>query len=353
MGRIVLTGLGILTPIGTGKKQFWDAVVKGFSGIKRITKFPSQYETRGGEISDINLDEYIHDRQLRRAAEISKYTMIAIDQSISDAGIKTFRGEDTALLVGITHGALNYTQEYHRSLITEGVDDISPILFSDSVLNAPAGNGSICFDINGPVHTLVGGATTGIKGIMLACQMLNSKRINKGIIVCAEELNELSLFCYSKLNNDTLSEGSGAILIENEDAMKGLYPYCYVSGIASRFNPSNLQEAFTETIERCLNMAGIVLKDIDLIMIDSTTEAIKEQCLNEIPAGCIIPLTGKAFSVTTIWHIILSALIIRYGVIPAAIIKDKAKIPDDIRQIMICSAEDQGAASAIILSKYS
>ena len=351
MGKIVLTGIGPLTPIGTGKKQFWNAVMEGSSGIKKITRFSKAFKSYGGEISGINFDEYINDRRFRRAADISKYAMTAINLAINDTGIKTLKGEDTALVVGLTHGALNYTEAYHRSLITKEGEDISPILFSDSVLNAPAGNASICFDINGPVHTLIGGATTAIKAMILACQILNNGLINKSIVVSAEELNELSFFCHSKFGMNTISEGAGAILIENENTMTVPYPYCYISGIASRFNPSNLKMALNEAIERCLNTANLMINDIDLVLVDSSVNVKKN-----IPLGCIIPFTGNAFTVTTIWHVILAALIIINGILPPTVINNEVwdyNDPYNINHLMVCTAEKEGNASAVILSKYS
>ena len=75
-------------------------------------------------------------------------------------------------------------------------------------------------------------------------------------------------------------------------------------------------------------------------------------CLNDIPAGCIIPLAGNAFSLTVMWHIILSSLAIKNGAIPKAIIKNKVLLPDYLRNVLVYSTEESGIASAIILSKY-
>jgi len=352
MGRVVLTGIGPLTPIGIGKVRFWDAVDRGFSGIKKIERFSMPDEFYGGEINNINFKEYIDERRFRRVTELSKFTIVAMTLALNDAGVKTFESESTALVAGVTQGALNYTQQYHRTLITEGVDNVSPILFSDSVLNAHAGNGAICFGIKGAVHTLVGGATISLKALKLACRMLNSGVIESSIVVSAEELNELSSFCHSRLGMDILSEGAGAVLIENEDTMRGLSPYCVISGIASRFNPLNPKEALNTVIENSLGMAELRLKDIDFIMTDSSADKLKAQCLNNKPTGGISSFTGNAFSVTALWHIILSAMILKNVRIPESFIDNKAENHDHIRHIMVCSAEDAGAASAVILSRF-
>jgi 3-oxoacyl-[acyl-carrier-protein] synthase II len=352
--RIVLTGVGPLTSIGAGKKQFWDAILNGFSGIKKITKLPAFPECYGGEISDINFDEYIPDKKFRRAADISRYTMLAVRLAIDDANPGSPDLENLGIIASLTHGALNHTQPFHRSLIIEGVESVSPILFCDSMLNAPAGNTSIGLSTHGPVHTLVGGRTVSTKAIMLAAQMIHAGTIDRSIIVSAEEYNELSFSCYSRLGFSTLSEGAGALFIENENTMKGTYPYCFLLGIASRSNPSNLPAALNKTIEKSLEMAMLKIHDIDLIMVNSSLSDMKDLYLNNgnMPARCMISLTGSAFSVTTMWDIIVSALMIKYGIVPSFIINKKENISAEIKNIMICVTEREGAASTIILSKY-
>ncbi|MEK6737577.1 MAG: beta-ketoacyl synthase N-terminal-like domain-containing protein [Planctomycetota bacterium] len=351
MEKLVLTGIGPVAPVGIGKEPFWNTIVTGVSGVKRLTKISTMSEEHYcGEVSNFNFDEYVSDGRFRRVADVSKYTLAAVSLAIQDAGVRDVSGSGTALVAGITHGALNYAQTFHRSLVKEGADDISPIHFSESVLNAPAGNTSIGFGIKGPVHTLVGGATTALKAIMLACQMLESGVVDKSIVVSADEINEFTLHCYSRLGVTILAEGSGAILIEKEADIKEKSPYCYVSGMASQCNPSNPDTSLTDVMNRCLEKAGLSFKDIALVMTDSLVTA--EPGLNTIPAGCIIPLTGNAFSLTTMWHIIVSSLVIKNGTIPKSVVRNAFPTHDAIRNVMICSKEEQGMAAAVILSKW-
>ena len=354
MERLVITGIGPLTPIGTGKEQFWDALKNGYTGIKRITRFSSNIEYYGGEISNLDFDEYFPHGKFRRAAEISKYTIVAIKLAIDDANACTSDRKKTGIIVGLTHGALNYTQSYHKLLITEGVASASPILFSDSLLNAPAGNASISFGVNGPVHTLIGGKTTAAKSIILASQIIASGTIDKAIVVSADELNELLCLTYLRLGLDTLSEGAGALVLEKENTMIGS-PYCYLTGISSHINPSNPQTALYETMKKSLKMADIGIEDIDLVVMDSPLPEIQELRLTGIPVVCITPFTGNAFALSSLWNIIVSALIIRHGMIPPSIIHNKnTEIPyDKVNNIMLCIIEKEGSAASMILSKYS
>ena len=349
---IAFTGIGAVTPIGIGKEHFWHNLMKGYSGVKRTDRLLPSREIFCGEISGLNADKYIDDSRFRRAAVLSKYALIATQLAIDDANITKLPGKNTALVMGITNGPLTYTQNFHRTLITEGVDALSPSLFSESVLNAPASNISICFGIEGSVQTLLGGRTTALKALILAYQLMTLDECDKALIVCSEELNELSLSCYSRLGDTILSEGAGAILIEKLSGMEGPHPYCYLAGMASYCNPSNPLEALAEVIQKSLETAGLEFGDIDFIVTDPFLASLHDLYLNKIPCGCINPLTGNAFSAAAMWDIILSSLVLKYGVIPASVRTNNLIITDEIEHIMICSVEEKGVAAAIVLSKY-
>lgn len=351
MKKIAVTGLGPLCPIGAGKEQFWNSVFEGKKGLKKITDFTAVQEYYGGKIDNNILNDYENAFKWRRAADISKFALIAMHFALHDSGIKEYRGVDTSLIVGITHGALNYTQSFHRTLVKKDVNNISPIQFSDSILNASAGNASIHFGIKGPVYTIVGGPTIAIKAVNLACMLLDSDTVDRSIIVAAEELNELSLLCYARFGTHTLSEGAGAILLEKTSDTNGLSPYCYISGVASYLNPFSRKDAFEDVRKQCLVKAGLEPEDIDFILVDSFIYEALEPSLDVLPIGSLINLSGNAFAVTTMWHIILSSLAIMHGIIPKSILNKVSKNIHDVRHIMICSIEQGGAASAIILSK--
>jgi 3-oxoacyl-(acyl-carrier-protein) synthase len=345
MGRIALTGIGVVSPLGIGKEQFWSAVFNNNSGLRVIKKIPFQTDSIGGEIEDFDCDQYINDRRFRRAAEVSKYALAAARLAIEDAG-SALNGEKKALIMGITHGALNYTQEFHTAIVKNDTDAISPILFSDSVLNAPAGNVSICFGIKGPVHTIVGGPDAAIKSIILGSKMLTDGAADKVIVISAEELNEISFSCYSRKGTGALSEGAGAIVIGKEGSVKEL-PYCYILGMSSRCNPS-CPDVLNEVIDHAMEMAGLKLSDIGFILADSHANVA---CMDDIPAGSIIYLTGNAFSATTMWHIIVSCLALKNGEIPITVIRNKVPVQNSKGNILVCSSDKHGVASAIILSK--
>ncbi len=347
MNRLVITGIGPVSPIGIGKEHFWHAVKNGDSGMKMSNRFPFFHETYYGELTTLNFDEYIYDKRFRRTADISKYVLTSAILAINDSR-RTISGKETAFIMGTTHGALNYTQAFHSALIREGAEAVSPIFFSDSVLNAPASNASICFDIRGPVHTLIGGGETALKSVMLACRIIANGEANRALVVSAEELNELSFACHARMGINSISEGAGAILIEKEDDIRGLSPYCYISGMASRCNPLNPEAALINVISKSIEKTNLKLSDVDIILTDSDLPA--ERHLKDKFTGSIMNLTGNAFSVAAMWNMILASLSIKNGSMPKTVVKNKVSV-SDVNNIMICTSEKHGAASAIILSK--
>jgi 3-oxoacyl-(acyl-carrier-protein) synthase len=354
MKKIIITGVGLVTPIGIGKKEVWHALIDEIKDVREIKSSPHIYEKHSGKINTQTLNKYMVDRRFRRTAHISKYAMTSVRLALDDAQTAISDNKRVSVLANVTHGALNYTQEFHKSIVTEGSGLQSPILFSDSVLNAPASNISQCFGIKGPVHSLIGGTATVIKSLILAAQMLHRGVVDKSIIVACEELSKLSVHYYSRRGINRIAEGAGAVIVETDAINKK--PYSVLSAMASYFIPSHPRLALTKVIEKCLKTAGLTMTDINMVFIEPPH--IKEEHLNTIAHGSLTPYTGAAFTVTTLWNIILSALIIRENIVPLALINKEEKninqivLSSLVQHIMICAVEKEGNAAAVVLSQY-
>lgn len=348
MGRLVISGIGPLSPLGTGREAYWEAVLRGASCIQEVSGFSSLRDTKGSRIAGQEIEKYVDDRRFRRAADISKYAIAAVRLAMGDAGIGSLRGEETGLIVAVTHGAMQYTEEYHRALVTGGAEDVSPILFSDSVLNAPAGNVALCFGIQGAAHTVVGSVSAFIKGIMLAERLMDAGLLKRVIVVSAEELNELSFFCRTAFEGTPLSEGAGALLIEREDPSSTGEPYCRIAGHGAFFDPLHMEHAFEKAVEGALAMGGITMDDVKFAFIDAPPDLCDGR-LGSVPSGSITQFTGNAFCVSAAWNVILASLAIRHGIVPDAFWEDR-RPRDSARTLLVCNLEETGAASAVVLS---
>lgn len=348
MKKIIIAGLGPVTPIGIGKKEMWHTLLDKSESSSFL------YEKHSGKINTQILNNYMVYRRLRRAAMISKYAIASVKLARDDAQITISDNNRVSVLTNVTHGALNYTQEFHKSIVTEGPGLQSPVLFSDSVLNAPSSNISLCFGIKGPVHSLIGGTTTVIKSLQLAAQMIRRGFVDKSIIVACEELNELSTHYYSKHGINKIAEGAGALIVETDT--KDKISYSVLSATASYFIPSHPRLALAKVIEECLKTAGLTMSDINMVMIEPPH--IREKLLNTTTHCSLTPYTGTAFTVSTLWNIIMSALIVKSNIVPQLLFSSKNEnnlnqiVPSPINHIMICAVEKEGNAAAIVLSQY-
>jgi 3-oxoacyl-[acyl-carrier-protein] synthase II len=349
MNKLIITGTGMVSPVGINPDIIWKAIEGGHSGIRRFDGTGPGNKTFCGPVGDFDLADYISDRRFRRAASISQYALAATALALRDAGHAGMATADTALIMGITHGALCYTQSFHRELVEGGPEAVSPIYFSDSVLNAPAGNVSICFGMKGPVHTVLGRNEAAIKSLITACRMLENGECRRAIVVAAEELNELSLSCYSRFGFSPLAEGAGSVLIEREPAGAQSRPYCLVAGAASQCNPADPGAALRDVLKLCLDRAELEARDIDLVM--TCAKVPIDEILPDASVADLTDLTGNAFAASVMWNAVFSAMAIRKGSIPRTVIKAGAsgRVVDNV---LIFTADDQGNAGAVILSKH-
>jgi|WetSurMetagenome_2_1015567.scaffolds.fasta_scaffold00030_71 3-oxoacyl-[acyl-carrier-protein] synthase II len=348
MKKLVITGTGMVSPVGMGSHDVWNAVGSGAGGMRKLPRFPSLPDILCGEIGDFDLGDYIRDTRFRRAAPVSRYALASTALALAEAG-PACNNDDTGLFMGITHGALNYTQAFHRELLESGPGAVSPVYFSDSVLNAPAGNASICFGLRGPVHTVLGGAEAAVKSIMMACRMLDDGEIERAIVVAAEELNEFSLAYHTRLGVAFISEGAGSVVIEKEEAASQSSPYCYIAGMDSGFNPSGPSAALRDSLERCMDSAGLKLTDMDLALAGVKNPV--GPLLEGTPTASLTPLMGDAFAVSMMWDTIFSAMAIKKGSIPQSVV-NCGEIPSRLNNVLVCAADGAGGAASIILSRH-
>ncbi|MBF0568093.1 MAG: beta-ketoacyl synthase chain length factor [Nitrospirae bacterium] len=335
MTRLAVTGVGATSPAGVGVSTLAEAAALGHC-------------VAANPISEAAVAVL---RKIRRSAAITSYAVTAVEEVLRDRGVSDFG--DCALIAGVTNGALNFSTGFHHTLVTEAKDTASPTLFSESVLNAPAGNASIIFNIRGPVHSIIGGPSVAVKALMLAATLIETRRAQRAIVVCAEERNELSSFCYSRLNPKAawvFSEGAGAVLIEPVDELRP--KLCTISGYAAYTIPDSPQLALQRAIDGALSMADLAAGDIGVAVSDYKTTPL----FREIPTLSFSDCLGYAFCVSSMWNIILAAMACAGGcpvnLLFAAGLKKYAK-HSEINHVIIYAAEEDGDASAIILSGVS
>jgi 3-oxoacyl-[acyl-carrier-protein] synthase II len=162
--RVVVTGLGIVCPVGNDVATAWEAIVAGRSGITRITKFDAApFASRiAGEVKGFDVAAYLNAKEARRMDTFIHYGMAASIDAIADAGLEVAREdpERIACVIGSGIGGLPMIEATHDDYLRGGPRKISPFFVPGSVINMIAGNLSIMYGFKGPNLALVTACTT-------------------------------------------------------------------------------------------------------------------------------------------------------------------------------------------------
>lgn len=166
---MVVTGMGMITPLGIGVKESWDALLSGKSGIRRITKFDaSQFPTQiAGEVEGFNPEDYIEIKEIKKMDRFIHLAIAASVMAVSDSGIKiTEQNADrVGVLVGSGIGGLHTIEHYHSVILTKGPRKITPFFIPMLVINLAAGQISIRFGAKGPNSAVSTACATGSHAI--------------------------------------------------------------------------------------------------------------------------------------------------------------------------------------------
>lgn len=178
--RVVVTGLGVVSPVGNTVQEAWNSLLKGRSGIAAITRFDaSALTTRfAGEVKNFNVDDYIPAKDARHMDRFIHYGMAAAIQAVQDAGLATGdalneeQAERIGTLIGSGIGGLPAIEETHREYLERGARRISPFFVPTSIINMVSGHVSIRFGFTGPNLAIATACTTGLHCIGQAGRLI-------------------------------------------------------------------------------------------------------------------------------------------------------------------------------------
>jgi 3-oxoacyl-[acyl-carrier-protein] synthase II len=174
--RVVITGLGCVSPVGNTVADSWDAIVAGKSGIATITKFDATPFTThfAGEVKGFNVEDYMTGKAARTMDTFIHYGMAAGIQAMQDCGLTVTEAnaERIGVIVGSGIGGLPLIEETHAELTNRGPRRISPFFVPASIINMISGHLSIKYGLKGPNLAIVTACTTGLHCIGAAGRMI-------------------------------------------------------------------------------------------------------------------------------------------------------------------------------------
>ncbi len=245
--RAVITGIGIISPNGIGKKAFWDALRNGRPGIKKVSSFdasgfPCQI---AGEVSDFNPLDYMEKKEAKRMVRISQFAVAAARMAIADAGFKNGLPSSgrCCITLGVTTGtAIDQFEKEYRAFLKEGPEAVSP--FGVAIASPNAGVSEIANSLNVPTiqKNFSNDCTSGVDALGFTAEKIKNGEISLAIcggVECPITPLLLALFCRSglvpawkgkpeeasrpfdlKRCGGILSEGAAVFIMEEMEAAK-------------------------------------------------------------------------------------------------------------------------------------
>jgi 3-oxoacyl-[acyl-carrier-protein] synthase II len=303
--RVVVTGLGIVSPVGNSIKTAWDNITAGNSGIGPITSFDaSEFPVRfGGEVRDFNVADYIPKKDARRMAEFIHFGIAAACQAIDDAGfeIDDSNASRAGVAIGSGIGGLPGIESAYQAFLDGGPRKISPFFVPGNIINMIAGNLSIMYGLKGPNIAIVTACTSATHNIGVAARTIaygDADIMVAGgaeMATCATGIGGFaSARALSTRNDDpqaasrpwdlgrdgfVLSDGAGVLVLEEYELAKarGASIYAEIAGFGMNGDayhmtqPSEGGEGPAQCMDTALADAGLNHADVDYINAHGTS----------------------------------------------------------------------------------
>jgi len=174
--RVVVTGLGMVSPLGTGVEKTWQALIQGNSGVARITKFdPTGFDTQiAAEVKDFIPENFLDKKDLKRMDIFIQYAMASAGMALEDSQLKITpaNADRVGVVVGAGLGGLTTIESFHKVLLEKGPGRISPFFIPMLIVNEAPGQISMRFGAKGPNTSVVTACATGNHNIGDAWRMI-------------------------------------------------------------------------------------------------------------------------------------------------------------------------------------
>ncbi len=301
--RVVITGLGVVSPVGIGTQTAWQNIVKGQSGITRITHFdPTEFSSQiAGEVKNFIAEDYLSAKEARRMDKFIQFGLVAGIEAFKDSGIVVteHNAERIGVSIGSGIGGLGLIESTNDTYDEGGPRKISPFFIPGTIINMISGNLSIMFGLKGPNVAIVTACTTGTHSIGDAARMIEYGDADVMVAGGAEAaITELSVGGFasaralSNRNDDpatasrpwdsgrdgfVIGEGAGVMVLEEYEHAKarGARIYAELSGYGMSADAYHMtapnMDGPRRSMVNALNNAGINPTDVQFMNAHGTS----------------------------------------------------------------------------------
>lgn len=369
MKRVVITGMGIVSPVGTGVEYAWKNIVAGKSGVRKIDLFDASdlasqiagVPVYGSEPGQFNPDTVLDAKEQRKMDKCIIYGMVAADEAIKDAGLDNYTGnkERIGVSIGAGIGGLNTIYDNCVELYTGGPRRISPFFIPKAIINMTAGNVSIKYGLKGPNLSVVTACASAAHSIGEAVRLIMHGDADVMVAGGAEgAVGKIGVAGFAAMkalstrNDDpeaasrpwdknrdgfVIAEGAGILVLEEYEhaVARGAKIYAEVAGYGLSGDayhitaPAEGGEGGLRAMKAALKDAGLKPEDVDYINAHGTStglgdlgelEAVKT-LFKDLPVSMSSTksMTGHLLGAAGAVEAIFCVLAIRDGIVPPTI----------------------------------
>ena len=325
-----IAGMGWVTPLGSGVSAVWERLMRGDQAVAERIGSPLHDRTYPVFLvpADATAKAPAHPR-LRRSSAISRFAVVAGLAALEDAGVqlRPKEADRTAVIFAISNGGVVYTRRFYHEVVESGAQAASPLLFPETVFNAPASHLAAILGITGASYTLVGDGAVGLLALKMAEDLLLGPDLDRCLVVGAEEADWLlcDAYCRWQLHRreppielfrshprgTILSEGAGAVLLVPQDvSSEGSPSVCFEQIDAGCNFPS--QNQAVKSVQQVLHhlradQDDVIVASANGTFIDAAeADAVLQQCPG---ANLYAPKAamGESVGASGIWQTICAA----------------------------------------------
>jgi 3-oxoacyl-[acyl-carrier-protein] synthase II len=363
--RVVVTGIGMVSPLGIGNEPTWQALLEGRSGIGRITKFDAtQFAAQiAGEVRGFEPEKWMEKKEVKKSDTFIHYALAAAQMAVDDSGLDTSKEDQdrVGVIIGSGIGGLPLIEEMHKKMLERGPSRISPFFIPGLIVNLAAGQVSIRFGCKGPSSAPATACATGAHAIGDAMKVIRYDEADvmfaggSEAVVSALAVGGFSAMRALSTRNDdpqrasrpwdkerdgfVMGEGAGIVILEEREhaIARGAKIYCELTGYGMTSDayhitsPSDDGDGMVRVMQRALRDAGLAPTDIGYINAHGTstpvgdkveTIAIKKvfgDYAYHLPVSSTKSMTGHLLGAAGGLESAIAALVVQNGILPPTI----------------------------------